>query len=274
MDVNHSENTVSDTEDVGELKQRLVKRAALAGGLIVTLLAGLAVVDVFNATPPTVQVAVAPTVSAPVYKPPVLEDKPVLPPDPAGTTEAIKPEAALEPQAAVEPPPAPEVNATPSLSAKPVLPERLERPLTKPAVPHLAISKPNEPLPQLKRSEPTRELTRQATTAQSLSVPQASLLAKPLASAPASRPLSKLAAQHAALAGEGRHGLYLLQLGVFNSTDNAEELRAKLELNGIPSQIEARVQVGPFKTRLEAEQARDKLRALGIEPGLVMALKK
>jgi len=58
-----------------------------------------------------------------------------------------------------------------------------------------------------------------------------------------------------------------VQLGVFNNVANAEELRAKLELNGIPSQIEARVQVGPFGSRQEAEEARQKLSGLGLEPG-------
>jgi DedD protein len=67
---------------------------------------------------------------------------------------------------------------------------------------------------------------------------------------------------------------FLVQIGVFNSVANAEELRAKLELAGIPTQIEARVQVGPFATRQEAQQARDKLKDLGIEPGLVMAVRK
>jgi DedD protein len=54
----------------------------------------------------------------------------------------------------------------------------------------------------------------------------------------------------------------------------AEELRARLELAGIPTQIEARVQVGPFKTRQEADAAREKLRALGMETGILTAVKR
>ena len=49
----------------------------------------------------------------------------------------------------------------------------------------------------------------------------------------------------------------------------AEELHAKLTLEGIPSTIEARVEVGPFKTRQEAEAARAKLKALGIDAVLL-----
>jgi DedD protein len=67
---------------------------------------------------------------------------------------------------------------------------------------------------------------------------------------------------------------FLLQMGVFSSVANAEELRARLELAGVPTQIEARVQVGPFASRQEAEQARDKLKELGLEPGLVVAARK
>jgi DedD protein len=63
-------------------------------------------------------------------------------------------------------------------------------------------------------------------------------------------------------------------MGVFSSVANAEELRARLELAGVPARIEARVQVGPFATRQEAEQAREKLRSLGMDPGLVMAARK
>jgi DedD protein len=67
---------------------------------------------------------------------------------------------------------------------------------------------------------------------------------------------------------------FVVQMGVFNNLANAEELRAKLELNGIPAQIEARVQVGPFATREEADAAREKLRALGLDSGILTAIRK
>ncbi|MDP3289327.1 MAG: SPOR domain-containing protein, partial [Methyloversatilis sp.] len=60
---------------------------------------------------------------------------------------------------------------------------------------------------------------------------------------------------------------YRVQVGVFSSVANAEDVRAKLALKGIPSQIEARVHVGPFKSRAEADQARARLRALGMDSG-------
>lgn len=62
---------------------------------------------------------------------------------------------------------------------------------------------------------------------------------------------------------------FLLQAGVFTSLQRAEELHARLTLSGVPSSLETRVQVGPFKTRQEAEAAQAKLRELGITTVLV-----
>jgi DedD protein len=93
----------------------------------------------------------------------------------------------------------------------------------------------------------------------------APLVRAPRQAAPASRPLTQ---------PPGQTSVFLLQMGVFNNPVNAEELRAKLELNGIPSQIESRVQVGPFKNRQEAEQMREKLKQLGMETGMLVATKR
>jgi DedD protein len=63
-------------------------------------------------------------------------------------------------------------------------------------------------------------------------------------------------------------------MGVFSNLANAEDLRAKLELHGIPSTIEARVRVGPFATKEEADSARAKLKELGLDGGLLVTMKK
>ena len=63
---------------------------------------------------------------------------------------------------------------------------------------------------------------------------------------------------------------YALQAGVFSDPRRAEELNARLILEGIPSTIEARVQVGPFKSRAEAEAAREKMKAMGIDAVLLL----
>lgn len=58
--------------------------------------------------------------------------------------------------------------------------------------------------------------------------------------------------------------------GVLPDARRAEELQAKLAQDGIPASIETRLQLGPFKTRAEADAARRKMLALGIDTLLVM----
>ncbi len=65
-----------------------------------------------------------------------------------------------------------------------------------------------------------------------------------------------------------------VQLGVFNTVANAENLRAKMQSKGIPAIIEARVHIGPFASRAEAESARAKLKELGIDDSVLVTLKK
>ncbi|MBI4741254.1 MAG: SPOR domain-containing protein [Betaproteobacteria bacterium] len=63
---------------------------------------------------------------------------------------------------------------------------------------------------------------------------------------------------------------FALQAGVFSDLRRAEELHAKLTLHGIPSTFEARVNVGPFKTREEADTVREKMKALGIDSVMLL----
>lgn len=64
---------------------------------------------------------------------------------------------------------------------------------------------------------------------------------------------------------------YQVQLGLFASPDNAEKLIDDLKKRGISARTETRVQLGPFATRAEAEDAMAKLKALGYQPMLVPA---
>jgi cell division septation protein DedD len=57
---------------------------------------------------------------------------------------------------------------------------------------------------------------------------------------------------------------FRLQSPVFNNTQEAETLYRKLKENNIPVTLETRVKVGPFRTREEAELARERMEALGI----------
>ena len=238
--------------DSGELKRRLLTRVGIAAVLILALLGGLATLDSMNVSvnaPPPAKpaevVAEAPTrptsnpdnadSTAPTQQvPPLSEDKPAEQVVQASTEEAKKPE---------------EINAD---AAEPI---GAGRALTKPAGPRLAMMKPSEATTAakpLERSQPAAELARQANPTH--------------VGAPAARPLTQAAARSTAGASGGA---YLLQLGVFTSTAHAEELRAKLELNGITAQIESRVQ-DVAKRALGGK----KLRKLGMEGGVLVATKK
>jgi DedD protein len=230
------------TPDDDALKKRLLGRIAVAGVAIVGLLGGLAVFDAMNTPPPAEVAAVPPKpISAPAEneatKPEALKTEET----PAESTTADN-KVAAEPER-TESAAAPAL-AEPKQAAKEKLP-------TKPATARQAMHKPSEPV-VVPRPEPAREIARSqdATAAHH---------------APASRPLTQVveAARQ-----------YLFQLGVFNNTANAEELRAKLTLAGIPAVLETRVQAGPFKSLKEADDAHKKLVELGMQPGPIIASKK
>jgi cell division protein FtsN len=62
---------------------------------------------------------------------------------------------------------------------------------------------------------------------------------------------------------------YMVQLGVFNSTANAQSLQKQLARSGINAHLETFVKVGPFKDKHEAEKALARARKLGIQAVLV-----
>lgn len=252
-----NETPAPDTEPTAEdaLKRRLLNRIAIAAVMVVGLLGSLAMFDAIYAPSQPVATRVAalpPKQEAPAREEPAaaIETKPA---DPAAAPVAEgKPETVVVARA--EEPAIPERTVSPG--APPLLPLPPEtlatRPLTKPATGKPASIRPSEPVPlaasPAARPEPAREL------AQSHNAPRR---------APASRPITQAAERQ-----------YALQMGVFSNVANAEDLRAKLELNGIPSTIEARVRVGPFATKEEADAARAKLKELGLDGGLLVTMKK
>jgi DedD protein len=58
---------------------------------------------------------------------------------------------------------------------------------------------------------------------------------------------------------------FTYQAGVFADQQRAEDVYAKLVLEGIPATLETRVLVGPFRNRNEAEAARVRMKELGID---------
>ncbi len=231
-------------DDDDGLRKRLLKRVTVAGALVVALLAGLALFD---------GLYVQPDKPSPVAR--------VEAPAKPAEEKVTKEDAAGEPKAEV----AKEVVAEPERTAEPtgtMPPARDERPLTPPATAHPAMLRPGEPVAMVvPKPEPASVLARVPPPAVVAVKPVPAEVTVPPGTRPVARAVEAV-------------GQFLLQMGVFSSVANAEELRARLELAGVPARIEARVQVGPFATRQEAEQAREKLQSLGMDPGLIMAARK
>lgn len=151
---------------------------------------------------------------------------PILPATPPDTIPPPTEPAATEPPAAGQPDTAAAVAAAPAPSEPPPPPRVLNGPGPAPAP--LSQAAPASPRPA---SQP------------------------PAQAAPASpRPGAPPAA-----AGQG----FVVQLGVFSDPDNAREMVDKLNRQGIRAHLEARVQLGPFLNRQEAEKARAEMRRLG-----------
>jgi len=135
------------------------------------------------------------------------------------------------------PPPTPIVTAPPPSVAPPLEPPAEESPQV--AAPEMAAPPPpvmgvlpQPPAPAAPPREP-----RPAKT-------------EPAPAAPPAKPV---------VPGKG----YVVQLGVFSNPENAQELVERLRRQGISAHTETRVQVGPFRSRAEADKARAELGKLG-----------
>ena len=211
--------------DPSAIKRKLAWRMGVAGLMIVALLGGLALFD-YLSTPSE------PEPSAPQFTEPVPVAKKVI-------TQPVTP---AEP---APPPEAPKVAATPETSAPPVdkSAPRAEPSSQRPAAAHPAPARTTSP------------------AGQPVARPAPSSQPRVAATAPSREPATVALPPAPPRLFSG----YALQAGVFSDPRRAEELNAKLILEGIPSTIEARVQVGPFKSRAEAEAVRDKMKAMGID---------
>lgn len=247
--------------DDDALRQRLLGRVAVAAVVIVGLLGSLAMFDALytpRSSAPEKVAGLAP--GAPIVEPPAAPAAPVVGQEQkvgAGdtATEAAKPAEAPATETGVKPEPPTSMAAAPegtaAVGAPPLQPLPQERPLTKPATAKPASIRPSESaLPPLAaRPDVQREIARPP--------------ARGTRGAPASRPVTQAAEYQ-----------YALQLGVFSNLANAEELRAKLELAGVPASIEARVRAGPFASRAEADEARSKLQAMGLTQAILISVKR
>ena len=245
----------------GELRGQLARRLAVAGGLVAVLLGVLAFFD-YLANPPQEEAEQA-VFTQPVPVAPKKEvSQPVKPAE--NLPEPPAPEKA-EPVAETPPPPKVEAQPSPTMESKPEA--RAAAPIQTGkhgAAPHAPASiAPSAGVPEATMA-PSNVLppVRPTPAAEAQPTPAP---AKPAARLGEARPASPVQPPLVARLFSG----FVLQAGVFSSAQRAEELHAKLTLSGVPSTLETRVQVGPFRTRHEAEAAQAKLKELGIETILI-----
>ena len=246
-------------DDLSDIKRKLAWRMGAAGLMIVGLLGGLALFDHYSA--PAVTEPSEPQFTEPVPVPKKMVTQPVTPAEPLVEAPKVEskpaePEASAPPTDSAarlaEPPPRPEVSAQPAL---PRASQPAARAMNNAAAPVAASSANASNTP--KASEPKPAVT--ATQASRPSTPVEPVASsQPAPATPVQAALSRLFTGFA------------LQAGVFTDPRRAEELHAKLMLEGIPSSIESRVEVGPFKTRAEAEAARAKMKSLGFDAVLLL----
>ncbi|TCV90469.1 SPOR domain-containing protein [Sulfurirhabdus autotrophica] len=76
---------------------------------------------------------------------------------------------------------------------------------------------------------------------------------------------------------------FVVQLGAFSNLDNAKQRQSKLSSIGVkfytetlktPTGAKLRVRAGPFATRQDAEKLQEKLKAAGIQDGIIAEMKE
>lgn len=233
-------------------RRRIVVRAAVAAGLIAALLASLLMFE----QPKTVDDGPLPAVAS---KPDIgvvlsssagalSEEVQAAIKDAPDMAQAELASMSAPNDAQVSPPAPPEVpEGSKDVSIKPIL----------------GVSPPSAVV----RAEPhTGKLVRGDRLL--IDVPKLAPIAAASTPTPSPSPIKSVPAPALATGG------FVVQLGVFNNSTNAEELRAKLKQAGIPSQLETRVQVGPFASKDDAVKAQEKLRTLGLGGGMLVMPKK
>ncbi len=241
--------------EAGEVRSKLLARLAVAGVLVAVLLGVLAFFDYLATAPDESeeQVFTQPVPVAPKKE----TSQPVTP------AENLPAPPEPEKSGPAEPPPPPQVEVHPA-SVVEAKPEAVVE--NRPKLPSTVASSKKSPSPVVVQP-PVPE----ATTAPSniLPPPHAAVPAEPAPPKPARIVEARSAPSVMPPVVSRLFSGFLLQAGVFSSVQRAEELHARLTLSGVPSTLETRVQVGPFKTKREAEAAQAKLKELGVETILV-----
>lgn len=200
---------------------------------------------------------------------PLLERKPAAP----GEEQAASGRLSGPLPVASEPLPAPALSASAPLVASAPSPGLPVGPATE-STPGLASTPPlmvEAVVPQAKAATsratetPAPAATPRAVAASTAPQPAKAATVPPRADAS----LQGQPAQPAASRPQGSSFGYSVQLGLFSNIGNAEKLVDELKAKGIAAKTETRIQLGPFTTRTEAEDAMARLRALGYTPLLI-----
>jgi DedD protein len=246
------------------IKKRAMRRLAIALTLIAVAIAGLALLDRYNASlrkpeiPPAplepralpgelpMQAPVpAPAPSTPTQPQPPsqqAEQRPPSPPPPTVSNEALPPNepARAVPKAATE---VPEGTETPAKRGPAAAPREKQAQGKVEGAKGTAA-----PVPP-KAGEPQAPKPAEPQTAKSAE-PQVPKSVEP----PAQKAVEPQAPKG-----------FAVQVGVFSTAERARALQAKLSAQGIPSSIQTRVVVGPFNDRAEADAVIKHLKELGLE---------
>lgn len=251
--------------DEKDLNSKLKKRLAIAGGLVAVALAAIPVMDSMKkpkvemtATTPVgssgkiVNPSSAPALEQAASEPAVESSAPAVeasaPQTDAGNTASPAAPTATPPQT-------PDISKTPAVaSSKPVTPPAAHPTATKPA------SKPAPAAPQA-AMPPVAVVSTHSAPAKAAPAPLPVRSSTDSDNSVTAPPTALVKAKP-----EGSSLGYKLQLGLFSSMGNAEKLVKELKAKGIEAHTETRVQLGPFKTRAEADEAMAKLRNLGYTP--------
>lgn len=260
-------------------RRQLLLRGGLAAGVIVAMLVGLVLWERSKqevAAKPT-PLPLAPLSATAQSAPPVVEQEPEPSPRTAAR-EVVEEASASEPLASA---PVAKLDDPAEVARRPV---RAAPPVVQASAPASRIAPPSAPVAVAPHAAP-----KTLTKANPQAVQQAAPQVAPSAQSP--QLVRSAQAVPAASAGEGAHlrvqaeplpppgrlppegKAFALQVGVFVNARNAEELRARLSLAGIPSQVETRVQVGPFHSREEAIAAQAKLKAQGLDRSQLVLVK-
>jgi len=232
--------------------KRIKKRLAIAGGVVVAALAAAALltsqrpkVDTSSGTPQTSSGIIVNKDASGHVIDKLAASSALASPPPVASAPAAHAATPASPTPGL--PSSPDTGRTPALAA--VGPAQL---LPPPPAPPVKLQQPASPPPMTVIQKKELPLTTSSPQAPSKPTAPAAAPAKP----------------------EGSSIGYQLQLGLFNSTENADKLVKALKDKGIEAHTETRVTVGPYRSRAEADEAIAMLKGFGYAPLLQPAVTK